>query len=167
MNTQHPGKKLKIILWGAIILFILLEYIGGNIVHLDGLKLMANGLCFRTLGCNNGFFGYDALVHFSGGFLEAASIFFLANTYPTISPFVRAEEKYACIKNFIIFLGMLAVLGYGWELIEFIFDQVRMGIFHMQLLVPNELAQPTNADTMGDIFFGICGGVFNALITRR
>jgi hypothetical protein len=146
-------------------LFILLEYVGGNLIHIDGVKMMANGLCYRYLGCNNGFFGYDAVVHFSSGIMDAALILWLMHKFGRLDVF-RHDEKNVYIKNITILIGLLLIIGFGWEMIELMYDGFRVNILHMQLLVPNRLAQPTDADTMGDIFFGVCGGVLGGFLSR-
>lgn len=132
-------------------------------VNGDLFGWMNNSFCFKYLGCNAGFFGYDALVHFLGGIMEAAFIFWLAKKSPKFNFFSQpradpplAEKNFW--KNFIIVIALVALLGVGWELGEFAFDRARMDVLRQDLLYPtNRLRQASNSDTMGDFLFGLFG----------
>lgn len=128
--------------------FTLAEVIGGH-----SFGWMDNSRCFKYLGCNAGFFGYDALIHFLGGMIEAVFILWLAKKFPKFN-FLQKNFW----KNAVILIALIALLSVGWEFVEFGYDHVRMDILHQDLLYPtNRLRQPSNSDTMGDLFFGLFG----------
>lgn len=145
------SKEAKIFL-GAVVAFSLAEFVGGGIFH-----LMRNENCFRFLGCNAGFFGYDALVHFLAGIMEMAFLFWLRTKLK--KDFLHGIYFY----DMAILVAFLALMAVSWELVEFCFDQFRLYVLHVNLLVPNHLAQPSNADTMGDMFFSIFSGKLAAV----
>lgn len=129
--------------WGLV------WFVNGNL-----FGWMDNSLCFKYLGCNAGFFGYDALVHFFGGMMETIFILWLAKKSPKFNFFLSQRLR----KNFIILFALIALLSVGWEFMEFGYDRARMDVFHEDLLHPtNRLRQASNSDTMGDLFFGLFG----------
>ena len=55
-------------------------------------------------------------------------------------------------------LGLVALVSVLWEIFEFSYDSFRIYVLHHDLLQPvNHLTQPSNADTMGDLIFGLVG----------
>ncbi|MBI4085951.1 MAG: hypothetical protein HY433_01760 [Candidatus Liptonbacteria bacterium] len=133
-------------------------FVNGNLVG-----WMENSLCFKYLGCNVGFFGYDALVHFLAGIMEAVFILWLAKKFPKFDFFSQpntdsplTEKNF--LKNAVTLIALVALLSIGWEFLEFGYDQARINVFHHDLLYPtNSLRQAGNADTMGDLFFSLLG----------
>jgi uncharacterized membrane protein YjdF len=172
MSEKEKGGKIKnlvkdrltLIVWLTIGLFVLFEFVLGNGYRPNGIDLMNNIRCFKYLGCNAGFFGYDALVHFTAGIFEAPLLIWIFKRYYHINLFHDGPSDFW--KNVFILIAVLAFLAFGWEMIEFIFDSYRAGILHQNLLVPNRLLQASDADTMGDMFFSIIGGVIGAFVTR-
>ena len=63
-------------------------------------------------------------------------------------------------------LAIAALIGVSWEILEFIFDHVRMDIFHVNLIYPNQMAQASNSDTMGDLSFGLLGALTSSCVMR-
>jgi len=115
---------------------------------------MRDATCLPYLGCNVGFFGYDALVHFVGGITLAVCVVWLMRRHPKASLFQGKLWK-----NILMILALVALIGVCWECLEFAFDHVRMDIFHMNLVSPNQMAQVSNSDTMGDLTFDILGAL--------
>lgn len=124
--------------------------------------LMYNGLCFRYLGCNIGFFGYDAVVHFFSGILEAIFLIWLCHKFPKTN--ILHEDS--VWKNIVVLIAFVALLAVTWELLEFSADHFRMYILHENLTNPNILAQPNNSDTMGDFTFGLSGAFLGAFLVK-
>ena len=116
---------------------------------------------FSTFGCNVGFFGYDAGVHFVSGVAEATLIVWLMRRFSSLSLF---HDRFW--KNFLMIVAIVALVGCLWEIGEFGRDQFRMGVLHENLTSPNTLDQPNNNDTMGDLTFSILGAVIAASIIR-
>jgi hypothetical protein len=99
-----------------------------------------NAYCYPLLGCNAGFFGYDAAVHWVSGTVIGLGLLWLNR---------RSAWKFA--------LASLAV-ALGWEFLEWSYDTIRRVAFHMDLLHPaNILTQPTPIDTLGDMAMGLLG----------
>jgi hypothetical protein len=167
-NKKH--KRLTLLVWITIGIFLLLEIIlGENIRTSNGLRLMQNGQCFKFLGCNNGFFGYDALVHFCAGIFEAPLIIWLFNKYYHINLFHKTGGSNFW-KNVFILIALLVLVAFSWETIELCVDQFRIQILHQVLVVYgqfNHLAQATNIDTMGDMFFSTLGGIISGYIYKK
>ncbi len=151
-STRHT---LLLIVSTAI--FLVLVIIGDY-----GPHLMANNLCYKYLGCNAGFFGYDVLVHFFSGMTEVVFILWLARG----SAYYDIFHNNGFWKNFLILMGICALIGVSWEIVEFSYDHFRMDVLHMNLIHPNLLAQPSNADTMGDLTMGLIGAAFAAGISK-
>ncbi|MBX4209197.1 hypothetical protein KW799_00655 [Candidatus Parcubacteria bacterium] len=118
---------------------------------------MRNAACLPHLGCNTGFFGYDALTHFVGGVALAIGLAWIIRRYPRLHIFHREF-----LKNVFVILAVAALIGVLWELLEYGFDYVRIVFFHMNLASPNQMAQAGNSDTMGDLFFGLLGSFIAA-----
>jgi hypothetical protein len=167
-NEYNQNKKLTLIVWITIGLFFLLEFVIANVFRIDGKNLIDNSLCFKYLGCNVGFFGYDALVHFTAGIFEAPLIIWLFEKYYHISLFHNAGS-HTFWKNLIILIALLVLIAYSWEIIELSYDQFRIIFLHQILFIPdhlNKLLQPSNIDTMGDIFCSTMGGIIGGFISR-
>jgi cation transport ATPase len=131
---------------------------GGHIWH-----WMSNEVCYRYIGCNVGFFGYDAIVHLFGGVLIVLTLLWLMRRYPSLN--VLRNDNFS--ENFLILLAIVALVGIGWEIMEFSFDHWRTVILNENLLNPNTMAQPSNSDTMGDLVFGLFGGALTIFFTKN
>jgi hypothetical protein len=143
----------------SVFIFCLFEFVGGH-----GLLLMENSVCLPYLGCNVGFFGYDALVHFFAGVMEGSFIFWFVSKYPGKQFFHNNEYR----KNLVIFISIVALMSVMWETLELIGDHTRTDILHMDVLHPrNELFQASNGDTMGDMFFGLLGALMMVYIVKK
>jgi hypothetical protein len=146
-------------LFGILALFLVPVFlflsIGGDLIH-----WMSNQACYTYFGCNLGFFGYDALVHFTSGMTEITLIIWLTRKSP------------AGWRHPLVLIALAALIGVSWEFIEYCFDHYRMLVLHENLLYPiNTMTQPTNSDTMGDLTFGIIGAaimtLFSKLVSRH
>jgi len=128
----------------------------------------ANDLCFRYLGCNAGFFGYDALVHFFFGITAAFGLMGIFESWPKLSLFHKTlRHPLRNWKNVLIVILFVAAISYFWEILECSTDAYRMYFLHLDLLHPkNILAQPSDFDTMGDMTCAVVGS-FIALIMAR
>ncbi len=145
---MQKTSRLDGLLIFLVSLWILVWFMGGYIFGLS-----SNSLCFRYLGCNAGFFGYDAFfVHFFGGMMELVFILWFTEKYPKFNLFRKNLWK-----NIVILIALMALLNIGWEMWEFVCDHIRMNVLHQNLLHPNRLWQASNSDTMGDMFFGLFG----------
>lgn len=107
----------------------------------------SNGVCYRYLGCNAGFFGYDAVVHLFSGVAGISLMVWFMQRYPRYDLLPKGF-----VKKFIALLALAALVGILWEFIEFAYDHFRILVLHMNLFSPDRLAQPSNSDTMGDLF---------------
>lgn len=116
----------------------------------------ANSVCYPYLGCDAGFFGYDALEHFLFGFAAVWVIVWLCRKFPPHS--ILTAEHW---KSGLILVASVMLVAVFWEIGEFLrdaylLDIARERLFDLQLHI-NYLAQPSNFDTMGDLtlsFFG-------------
>lgn len=154
---QKSSKKLKSLLYVSGALFAIAYFFGDF-----WIGLMYNGLCFRYLGCNVGFFGYDALVHFFSGIFEVLLVVWLCHKFPKFN--ILHEDS--LWKNVLVLIAIVALLSAGWELFEYAADYVRMHILHQNMTNPNILAQPSNSDTMGDFTLGLAGFSVGVLLLR-
>ena len=118
--------------------------------------MMKNSQCFKYLGCNAGFFGFDAFVHFLAGILFIMFVLWLFHRYPKLNLLHANFWKTA-----VILLAIVALLGVTWEVIELAADHIRMDVLHENLTHPNRLAQPSNGDTMGDLTFALLGAALS------
>jgi hypothetical protein len=149
LPKEKKVRQLGILSLFSVTLFFLLATVFG---HLFGW--MNNALCFQYLGCNAGFFGYDALVHCIAGVTVALLLTWVAQKNPQYNFFSDSFWK-----NCVIVIALVALIGVGWEVMEYTSDQIRFGAFHriMTRLTHNLYAQPSNADTMGDLCADIVG----------
>ncbi len=159
MSSTSPSRQISVLDAVSACLATLLF-----IALFAGHWLGDNSLCYKLLGCNAGFFGYDTIEHFLSGLLVASLVVrharrrtrpdFLKNTF---------------WRDVITLTAFVALFGLGWEMIEFFRDNVLMHIkfFHnIRLLLPDSVAQPSNSDTMGDLTFDLLGGLVGALVLR-
>ena len=120
--------------------------------------LMNNTTCYKYLGCNAGFFGYDAIQHLLFGPFLLFAIIWFCKKFPKYS--ILQKERW---KNIVILIAIITFVALLWELCEFVHDSYNVTILHERLfnyrLHINSLDQPSNQDTMGDMFFNIFGAV--------
>ena len=160
MNSEsldHNNQILKRFTIIFVVIFLILSVFLGTF----GPQLMIDGKCYPFLGCNSGFFGYDALVHFISGIMDAALIIFLFKKFSSTNLFNGNFHK-----NLIIIVSIVISISFLWEVIEFSHDQLRMKVLNIDLVSLNKLDQPSNEDTMGDITFSIIGATITAFVFR-
>ena len=152
MPRNYTDSKLNLIVTLSFIAFVS--------VQISFIWFGDNSFCFRYFGCNAGFFGYDAFFHLFGGVLFASFFVWLARKYQSFNLFQNNAWK-----NFIILLAIVALLGIGWEFIEFGHDHVLnrfKNLYAIKILHLEKLVQPTNSDTVGDLFFDLAGAAIAA-----
>jgi hypothetical protein len=115
-------------------------------------ELMPNSLCLNYLGCNGGFFGFDAYRHLYSGMVVGFIIlwFFLIHRKSTFFPLSISKQ----ILFMIIAASIFCIL---WEAGEYIQDRIRIAFFDPTAVVNNRLSQPSVADTIGDSIFSLLG----------
>ncbi len=133
----------------------------GWILGSYGPDLMSSAVCYTLLGCNAGFFGYDAVLHFVSGIMDVLLILWVTRQFPQVNLF---HDRYW--KNALIILALVAFIAVTWETIELAHDQFLMKVFHENLRVPNHLTQPSNDDTMGDMIFSLVGAACTIRLLR-
>lgn len=154
-KIAKPTKHLVIagFLWAGV------QFWGGSL-----LGLINNERCFKYLGCNAGFFGFDAVIHFFGGILCVAFVLWFIHRYPKLN--ILHETFW---KNAVILLAIAALVGFCWEVLEFSVDHFRMYELHQSLSMKDS-AQVSNSDTMGDLTFGLlgsCSAIFAIEFLKR
>jgi hypothetical protein len=150
-------RALNIITFVVVIVFFALVFFG---VH--GPMMMTDDKCYPIfLGCNVGFFGYDAFVHLASGVLDVVLVIWFFRKFPSINLFY---DKFW--KNFIIIVSLVTTIGFLWECVEFSHDEFRTEILHQDLVASKKLDQPSNDDTMGDIIFSILGAAITTLALK-
>lgn len=148
-----PIGLLLMIFWGIFDVMLVLGYLYP--------WWMRNGLCFRLLGCNDGFFGYDAYLHFVSGMVQAAFVLWLAYRVPRWNFFGKGY-----VRNLFVLVATVALISVLWELGEFLHDHYALYIAHLNVYHLDDALQPTNSDTVGDMIFGISGGLLAGLLVR-
>lgn len=124
-------------------------------------NLINNSRCFPIVGCNSGFFGYDGIAHIVGGILWTIAFIWLMNRYPRLHILHKSF-----VKSFFIIIACIALLHIAWELYEYILDI--LDSYNLQRdLYFHEIAQPGNADTIGDLTFGLIGAICGSLIVKK
>jgi hypothetical protein len=154
-NDSTKQSILGFVLVAVVILFLLAS-LGGN---LSGL--MNNDACYTYLGCNAGFFGYDAIVHMVSGVMNIFILIYIMRTWPKFNFLTGSYWK-----NMLILVAFALVIGLCWEWGEFAADHFKMIVLHMNIINPNRQYQPSNGDTMGDLFFGGIGATITSSFWR-
>jgi hypothetical protein len=108
MNNNRT-KLLAGVLAGSTLAFLIADVIGSTSF---GFGFMKNDYCFKYLGCNAGFFGYDAIEHFLSGLSEGFLFLWLSHRSEKFD-FLRNGSFW---KNFLVLLGLVALVGVGWEI---------------------------------------------------
>lgn len=124
-----------------------------------------NSACYPVLGCDSGFFGYDALEHFLFGFAAVWTIVWLCQKLPRYSILDTTYwRSWSALVTGVMFIAVL------WEMGECFRDAYLIDIAHQSLvnfrLHINYLAQPSNFDTMGDLSFTLLGSLLALLPLR-
>ena len=142
-------------LLAASVVFLVFEFTGAIYPN-----WMANPLCFRIIGCNAGFFGYDSLVHGVSGIAETLTIFWAAERFPRFNVFHSSSLSLSAL----MVLGIVSLASVSWELIEFFWDTVLVVVPYINLIVLN---QPSAADTIGDTSLGLFGSIVTLALLAR
>ncbi len=146
--------RVKTLFASSVILFV-------AALIAEGFWFGNNHYCYTSLGCNAGFFGFDALVHFSSGIAEASLIIWLAKNYKKVNFF----DGNSC-RNIVILVALVALLGIGWELLELGHDLIvtNTTVFSsLPFFGPENIAQPSGSDTMGDLSLDLLGALVFSL----
>ena len=148
----------------TVALFVLLGVFAAAIILGNSLVLADNWVC-NALGCNYGFFGYDTVVqHFLAGILGVIILVWFMRAYPRLNIL-----QPSFLKNLLVTLAIVGLVGICWEFFEFIQDLVRIKLFNLagsDDAIRNYLAQPNSADTIGDLVFDVVGGLIGLFILK-
>ena len=164
MPEQIENKDKKVAIWAIITsaLFLVVCIFGEGL----GGSLGSNPLCYNFLGCTTGFAGYDAIEHFLFGIAAVLLLIWLFKKYSKYSMF--HSERW---KNILTIISLVIFFSVLWEFVECAHDVFRADVLHEVLvdwkLHINLLNQPTNIDTMGDLFFALVGSVTALLFTKN
>ena len=105
------------------------------------------------------YYWYDIPVHFLGGF--AAGVLGLDLWYFFVSDLRMAKVwMRPWMIRFTFAMGIVGLIGVGWELHEFILDYVRSIVHGVKIV-----RQPSIADTMLDFVMDLSGGFVAYVIT--
>ncbi len=147
------------IIFGASFLFWLISV---TYPFIDPDFIM-NGSCMKYLGCIDGFFGFDAVQHFLFGIALLFTIFWLCKRYPEYS--ILPEDKNKRWKTALTLIAYVVFISVLWEFLECAHDYYNVSLLHQDFfnytlhIDINYLDQPTNLDTMGDLFFSAVGTI--------
>ena len=155
MNTSPTGRIDRML--GSAAVGVVAIFILGWALGIRGPVFIDNYKCYALLGCNMGFFGYDAVLHLWSGIMDVVLIIWITRKFPAVNIFHKQFWK-----NFLIIISFVAFISVAWEIGELGHDQYRMKVLHQNLTVPNHLDQPSNDDTMGDMTFAIIGAALTA-----
>lgn len=101
----------------------------------------------------------DIPLHFMGGIFAALFSWWFGHRFTRFNIFHNDS-----LKNILILIAVAATIGVFWEFFEFSFDYFVVSQERFNWL---NLAQPSKADTMADLFFDILGGLAaGAMISR-
>ena len=157
-------KCSNIAIWAIItsVLFFVVCIFGEGL----GGSLGSNPLCYKYLGCTAGFVGYDAIEHFLFGISAVVVLIWLFKKYSKYS--MLHSERW---KNIFTLVALVIFLSVLWEFVECAHDVFRANILHEVLvdwnLHINLLNQPTNIDTMGDLFFALVGSIVSLFSVKK
>lgn len=155
MSFFHPKKsKTDALLLIATLLFALSEFFGDAWTY-----YIQNSRCFALLGCNAGFFGYDAIIHVAGGIFFTALLIWLMNRHSYYNMLHDDLRKSA-----FVLLGIIACITIVWEVYEYILDYFGVLALHPAGSYIDTLAQPGPADTVGDMAFELLGSCIGILL---
>jgi len=158
MSRIPRARMLSVQLASVSAIWILIS-LGGEVFF----GWAANGTCSIYLGCVDGFAGYDAFEHLLFGIAAAFAVLWLCERYPNLSILPSSRWKAA-----LVIVAVVALLSVCWEILEYMHDAVSLDIFHEPLrnfrLHINNLDQPTNGDTVGDLTFALLGSIIGFFI---
>lgn len=116
---------------------------------------------FGMLGWYEAWHFYDVPMHFAGGVAMAMLALALWDAgVQTVT--MRVKKTWVkCGFFWLVVLGFVALVGIGWEWMEFVLDQLTA------VRASLGLAQTSMLDTMSDLFFDLLGGGVVLCIRRR
>jgi|GEM_PF-751132 hypothetical protein len=151
-HVSHD-RRLTVLLSLATVVWFVLTVLGEFVTG-----WATNNVCYRYLGCNDGFFGYDAMEHLLFGFALLIFMLWFGGRFPSFSLIARTR-----IKTIVTLIAYVALVAVVWEMFECGWDQYRVVILHETLfsfrLHIDALSQSSNLDTMGDISFSLFGAL--------
>ncbi|MBI2591529.1 MAG: hypothetical protein HYW34_02540 [Candidatus Brennerbacteria bacterium] len=100
----------------------------------------------------------DIPLHFMGGIFAAMFSWWFGHRFTRFNIF---HDDF--FKNILILISVAATIGVLWEFFEFSFDYFVVSQARFNWL---NLAQPSKADTMADLFFDILGGLTAGIILK-
>jgi glycerol uptake facilitator-like aquaporin len=124
----------------------------------------ANLRCFSLLGCNSGFFGYDAMFeHFLCAFVGTLLLVRFMKVHPN-----KSFLHNLLWKNAVMLIALVMLLSVAWEFFEFSHDQIVAQISPNSTLtfLSGRRLQPNNTDTMGDLTFDFLGSIAAIIVLR-
>ena len=116
-------RRLTLFLAAATVVWFLLTVLGEFITG-----WATNNICYTYLGCNDGFFGYDAMEHLLFGFALLTFMLWLGRRFPSFSLIAHTR-----IKTIVTLLAYVAFAAVIWEMFECGWDQYRVVILHETL----------------------------------
>lgn len=139
--VTHAYRELLLLVF-LLALFALLEFIIGA-----GFSWAAPDVCFRYIGCNRGFFGFDGITHAVSGAAEGTIFAIL----------VRGARRQRTLRRHLFMLALFALcLAIGWELTEWFVDNLQLPLRYPELFFGTTAGyQLSRIDTFGDI---VCTG---------
>jgi hypothetical protein len=163
MATGYADNRLTAHL-GAVTSWLAVIWIAVTIYG-EFMNGAPNSACYPFLGCDSGFFGYDALEHFLFGVTAVWAIIWLWRRFPRIS---LGHARFW--KSALTILSLVMLVAVLWEMGECFRDAYLLDIAHQSLvnfrLHINYLAQPSNFDTMGDLTFTMLGALISITSLR-
>jgi hypothetical protein len=143
--------RLDIIFLCAALVFSL--FAATELLENTSLHFINNAECYRALGCNSGFFGFDAVAHTFGGILWTIAVIWIMQQRPKLRLFPAHLWK-----SMLVLLSLIALLHIAWEIYEFALDYIDFQILQNPYDIKH-LAQPGVADTVGDMAFSLLGSM--------
>ena len=155
-SSFFKASKLDIAFLSSTLFFAAAEFFADS-----SFWFIENSRCFHYLGCNAGFLGYDVVVHFFCGIFDAMLVVWIGEKYLHLN--ILHSHFW---KNALIIVMAVAFFAIVWELYEFILDNFAASFLNHIPPSFNQLAQPGNSDTVGDMTFGILGAFTGVFILR-
>ena len=155
MNNEQSEQKIGI-LYFTITFFIVFFVL--HVLGYYGPKFMDNSKCFQYLGCNMGFFGYDALTHFISSVMISSFVVWLMKKKIQIN--ILHDSFF---RNLVVIITIMMFITFSWEFAEYSRDQFRIKVLHENITHPNCRDQASDSDTMGDMTFSILGATFTSI----
>lgn len=158
MINTLPNKSLTVALFVLLGVFAAAIFLGNYLILAD------NWVC-SAIGCNFGFFGYDTVVqHFTAGILGVVILVWFVHSFLKLNVLGQGFSR-----NLLVIAAIVGLVGICWELFEFIQDIIRIKLFSLNnadAAIRNYLAQPSSADTVGDLTFDVLGGLVGTLLVK-